>query len=366
MIRLLLVLTLLPDGARGSLPSLLARIEPLGRPLLLRYYTDQGAPAPRSLTWCTEEVSANLQGAFWRWANRVERGGESGSDHVIALPALAERELRDLVEMAPANLEIEVLPQSAPVGGLVLRRQSGSARAPAYRTDHATTSQRMRTWVARTLTPAGLKFCPYTGSALRAATGLEASGITAAPIAYAVADGSTLPELLEAFWDASIAMLEAGEEGTSSIILAAPWWDTRWDEWCRVVFPCLEASLLASRRSRELGIVCFHPLYEIPDVAWLARHRFGHMRSSPRLRSYVDEENPQLSESIGDDDLEWAAAYQRRSPHAMINVLWSRQLEIAETKRRSSSLYTRNINRALSAGREDLERAAVQERETGF
>ena len=90
------------------------------------------------------------------------------------------------------------------------------------------------------------------------------------------------------------------------------------------------------------------------------------MRSSPRLRSYVDEENPQLSESIGDDDLEWAAAYQRRSPHAMINVLWSRQLEIAETKRRSSSLYTRNINRALSAGREDLERAAVQERETGF
>ena len=41
------------------------------------------------------------------------------------------------------------------------------------------------------------------------------------------------------------------------------------------------------------------------------------------------------------------------------------QLEIAETKRRSASLYTRNIARTLAAGREQLEGDAERERRRG-
>ena len=46
----------------------------------------------------------------------------------------------------------------------------------------------------------------------------------------------------------------------------------------------------------------------------------------------------------------------------MINVLWARQLEQAERKRKSSLLYTRNLQRALSEGRERLDVQAQEER----
>ena len=157
-------------------------------------------------------------------------------------------------------------------------------------------------------------------------------------------------------------MIEAGEEGTSSIILNAPAWDQRWDDWCRVVFPTLEASLLSSGLSRVLGIVCFHPQYETPPVEYLARNRFGHMHSSERIREWLSEQDPSLSDATSDEDLQWAAACQRRSPHAMINVLWASQLEIAESKRKSSVLYSRNIRKALEVGRTSFDQSAQNER----
>ena len=96
--------------------------------------------------------------------------------------------------------------------------------------------------------------------------------------------------------------------------------------------------------------------------AWLARHRFGHMYSARRLRGYVERHDAALAARSSDEDLTWAGSYQRRSPHAMINVLWARQLEQAEQKRRSSLLYTRNVQRALSEGRQELDQVAAVER----
>ena len=69
-----------------------------------------------------------------------------------------------------------------------------------------------------------------------------------------------------------------------------------------------------------------------------------------------------MSSSASEADLQWAGSYQRRSPHALINVLWARQLEQAEQKRKSSLLYTRNIQRALGEGREALDEASAEER----
>ena len=111
--------------------------------------------------------------------------------------------------------------------------------------------------------------------------------------------------------------------------------------------------------------MCFHPHYSTPDEAWLARHRFGHMYSPRKLREYVALHDDELAASVTDEELLWAGSYQRRSPHAMINVLWARHLEQAEQKRKSSLLYTRNLRRALGEGREVLELASAEERARG-
>ena len=223
--------------------------------------------------------------------------------------------------------------------------------------------RRVRAWVRRTLTPGGgLRFCPYTQSDAIAGGGLETQGIRAAPILHDASMAPTILPLLVDFWRAVSEMVARGEAGASSILLAAPAWDGRWAAWCTEVFPVLEASLLASGLSRQLGIVCFHPEYETPSAQYLARHRFGHMHSQDRIRSWVQSERPDLSKATSDETLAWAAAYQRRSPHAVINVLWAAQLEAAEQRRTSSRLYTRNVGVAIAGGREALELAAAAER----
>ena len=217
---------------------------------------------------------------------------------------------------------------------------------------------RTRAWVERTLSPSGLKLCPYTQGADRSATGLEDLGVVAAPIHYAVCTADDIGSLMTEFWTACMTMIASGEESCSSVLLAAPHWDERWSDWCSVVFPALEASVEAASLDRSLGVVCFHPEYSTPVGAW----RFGHLHPTSRLREYLDKHDPLLAAATSDDELLWAGSYQRRSPHATINVLWASQLEIAESRRRSSSLYTRNLKMVLGKGREALQHAAETER----
>ena len=233
----------------------------------------------------------------------------------------------------------------------------GCAGAPDEAAPEAAET-RTRAWVERTLSPRGLKLCPYTHGADRAATGLEDLGVAPAPIHYAVCAADDMGSLMAEFWAACTTMIAAGEEGCSSVLLAAPRWDERWSDWCEVVFPALEASVEAARLDRALGVVCFHPQYSTPEGAW----RFGHLHPTSRLREYLDEHDPRLAAATSDDELAWAGSYQRRSPHATINVLWANQLEIAEARRRSSSLYTRNLRTVLAKGREALQQAAEAER----
>ena len=222
---------------------------------------------------------------------------------------------------------------------------------------------RTRAWVSRTLSPdGGLKFCPYTRSADSSATGLEDLGVSPAPILYSVCASADIESLMAEFWIACTEMMASGEEGCSSILLSAPQWDNRFTAWCEDVFPALEASVEEASLDRSLGVVCFHPHYSTPDGSWLKEHRFGHLHPTSRLREYLEEHDPELAAATSDDELTWAGSYQRRSPHATINVLWASQLEIAETRRRSSSLYTRNLRLALSTGREELQRVAEAER----
>ena len=223
---------------------------------------------------------------------------------------------------------------------------------------------RTRTWVDRTLSPSGLSFCPFTESSDLSAAGLEMSGVMAAPIRYATCTSDRLADLMAEFWEAVCIFMAEGEEGCSSVILSAPRWDSKsgWDKWCQVVFPLIEASLDAAGLDLELGVVCFHPLYETPPDTWLEHSRFGHMHRTSRLRDYIKLHDAALAAKTGDEELLWAGSYQRRSPHAMINLLWASQLEMAEARRSPSVLYTRNIRVALTHGRQQLEQAAETER----
>lgn len=77
---------------------------------------------------------------------------------------------------------------------------------------------------------------------------------------------------------------------------------------------------------------------------------------------WLDQHEAEVSKALTDDEVQWAGSYMRRSPHAMVNVLWSRQLEIAEKKRSSSRFYSSNIQRIVAIGRTQLEQASAEER----
>ena len=343
-------------------------VEPIGRVAIERY-----VGATPAITWVSSDEGIQVQQAFWRF---LCKSAAEDKTSVLALPALTAQQLNKLVELSRPEtggtgqifVEVEPMPEAAPVPGLraLPKPATGASASPRVPLDVMTTTRRSQAWVSRTLTPEGLGFCPYTASATLSGARLQSDGVDPAPISYVCSSATGLPELLTDFWDACADMLASGEAATSSIILSAPHYDTRWDEWCRVVFPVLEASVLASGLGRDLGIVCFHPAYDTPSEEWLARHRFGHMHSTRRLRGYVEMHDPELGSSTDDGSISWAGAYQRRSPHAMINVLWSRHLEVAEKRRKSSALYTRNIAKALGAGREALDRAAADERAVGW
>ena len=61
-------------------------------------------------------------------------------------------------------------------------------------------------------------------------------------------------------------------------------------------------------------------------------------------------------------------AWQRRTPHATINVLRADQLEAAESRRVSGKMYTKNIDTLVGVngiGNEKLARDLEREREQG-
>lgn len=193
----------------------LSRFEPLARPALERYVASTLPPAS-AVTWVADPPSACVQLAFWRWL--AAAGSGSGQSSVLALPSHEPRDLRQLLEvqeLLPPGYELAPLPDASPVPGVAAFVQPSAEppTAPAA-VGAAVANAHTGAWVERTLTPSGLRFCPYTASARVAGAGLEGYGVQPAPISYAHCGAATLPALLESFWTAAVAMLAAGEEGT--------------------------------------------------------------------------------------------------------------------------------------------------------
>lgn len=139
----------------------------------------------------------------------------------------------------------------------------------------------------------------------------------------------------------------SGRDGISSILLAAPGFDSDFDLWAGPVFAMLESGVIACGLEKEVGVVCFHPQYATPDGRSFPG--FGHMHSVPRLKKWLLENIITEETTVGLTDEEIAAggAWQRRTPHATINVLRADQLEAAEGRRVTSELYSGNIQKLV-------------------
>ncbi|KAL7572474.1 hypothetical protein ACA910_000302 [Epithemia clementina (nom. ined.)] len=243
--------------------------------------------------------------------------------------------------------------------------------------------ERTRAWVQRLLVELGV--CPFTKHADWSGQGLKKEGVPIGRIAYHafvvsdqdknVVDHRPAPSslfrllcpLMACTWKAMVDMLLAGpngkEGGVSSILLAAPAFDDHVEFWCGPLFAVLEASVVAAQAEPWLGVVCFHPNYAVSDgSSWPG---FGHMHSVPRLQQWmmqqqqaeVQQQSPpeESREVTGDnstssrkndyslEDIAAGGAWQRRTPHATINVLRANQLAAAEQVRSSDTLYPRNI-----------------------
>jgi len=213
--------------------------------------------------------------------------------------------------------------------------------------------ERMKTWVRRVLV--NLKICPFTKSDNRSGQGLSEFSVPTGRISYqySKAGPSNIPRLMADCWGNILEMVEAGpggKTGVSSILLSAPLFDKDFSLWSGPVFTMLEAGVGAAGAEPIIGVVCFHPRYATPDgSSWPG---FGHMHSVPRLRKWMNEQDPQLSVKLSDDQIAAGGAWQRRTPHAVLNVLRANQLEAAESRRQSPQMYSRNI-RVLVAEEED-------------
>lgn len=151
--------------------------------------------------------------------------------------------------------------------------------------------------------------------------------------------------LLVDTWESIADMMVAGptgKSGVSSILFAAPAFDQDFALWAGPIFAMLEASVIALSAERSIGVVCFHPSYATPDgSSWPG---FGHMHSVPRLQQWYED---YWKKPISKEDAAAGGAWQRRTPHATINVLRADQLAAAEGRRATGILYAENIHKLI-------------------
>ena len=206
---------------------------------------------------------------------------------------------------------------------------------------------RTQAWVKRILVQQGI--CPFTKSIRKSGQGLSDLGVPVGIIAYHESSASHPVFLFADTWSAILKMIQAGpsgKDGISSILLSAPAFDDDFDFWAGPVFAMLEAGVVSARAEGQIGVVCFHPKYATPDgQSWPG---FGHMHSVPRLEKWHKENTPEeIASSLSTEDIAAGGAWQRRTPHATINVLRADQLEAAESRRSSGKMYAENIEKLV-------------------
>lgn len=219
--------------------------------------------------------------------------------------------------------------------------------------DEKRIQKRMKSWVRRVLVE--LQICPFTKSDTKSGHGLAEFGVPVANIAYPFSNASknNLPLLFYHVWLSIFQMVRLGPTKVSSILLAAPAFDDDFPLWSGPMFAMLETSVAAIMEAQaEIGVVCFHPHYKIPNEQ-SGFPGFGQMHSITKLQSFVVVQDS--TKTLTRNDIAAGGAWQRRTPHATINVLRADQLQQAEGRRNTGLLYARNIRVLTDLGSEKLQ-----------
>ena len=322
---------------------------------------------------------------FWRMAVDISQQTEQTKHHYLALPETSltvAQNLCDIMNWYADYLETEseaLQLKKANRSKVILRARLDNDHTSAipivefsanYNSDQirmpsldgqtiataVDTERRTKSWVQRVLVQLGV--CPFTKSNVKSGQGLGDMGVPVANIMYRHSEasdehhdaGGEMYTLMADTWEAindMVASGPTGKHGVSSILLSAPCFDNDFDLWSGPVFAMLEAGVSAIQAEEVIGVVCFHPEYVTPDGSTFPG--FGHMHSLPRLKKWFNEFTS--SSKLTDNEIAAGGAWQRRTPHAVINVLRAEQLEAAEGRRESGILYERNIR--VLVGREE-------------
>jgi hypothetical protein len=252
-------------------------------------------------------------------------------------------------------------------------RRKGPATRPSSSAqpleDPSVIEKRLQSWAQRILVE--LRICPFVKSNKMSGQGLADLGVPVARIAYhnSYAQTTQICSLMADTWEAIRDMIAAGPSGkggVSSILLAAPAFDNDFDLWSGPVFAMLESGVMAAGLEKQVGVVCFHNKYATPDGSTFPG--FGHMHSVPRLEQWLSDQDP--TTDLTTEEVAAGGAWQRRTPHATINVLRADQLEAAEGRRVTGKLYSDNIQTLVGKtngiGSEQLQKDLDRERCIGL
>lgn len=306
--------------------------------------------------WLDGQEGVQAFASLWRAvADLAQSESTLPNSVVVAFPDCKKRLLQRFVDVlewsndepaieTPVRVDALVL-DDASVPAVCLSRTGEPSARPivnGHAVDPSTATRRTQAWVKRILVELGI--CPFTKAVTKSGQGLGDVGVPVGSITYDTSNALTsqISTLMADTWESIDRMLKAGpsgKQGVSSILLAAPAFDDDFDLWSGPVFAMLEAGVIAAGAEKQVGVVCFHPRYATPDgTSWPG---FGHMHSVPRLQKWLSESD--TTEVLTEEQVAAGGAWQRRTPHATINVLRADQLEIAEKKRTTGNLYTDNI-----------------------
>jgi hypothetical protein len=333
-----------------------------------------GGSAAAHLQWAEGQGGVEAFATLWKTVARLATTSET--EAVVALPDCDKRilvnwkELLDWIQdTMPDQVRIETMLVEDNQVVRILRRSDAHVAtfvdesASSSLVSDAVVESRTKAWVKRLLVD--LAICPFTKSVTKSGQGLADLNVPVANIAYHTSTSATVYQLMADTWEAIHEMISAGpsgKDGISSILLAAPAFDHNFDLWSGPIFTLLESCVVAAQAESQIGVVCFHPLYATPDgTSWPG---FGHMHSVPRLERWVQDVRNGAS-PYSYDEIAAGGAWQRRTPHATINVLRADQLERAESRRNTPKLYARNIQVLMGIGNDTLRKDLERERTMG-
>lgn len=243
--------------------------------------------------------------------------------------------------------------------------------------DEEAVTSALRHFVGRIVV--GEAACPYIKSVDVGATGLEAKGVTAAPVGYRYSAATDCISALASFWTSVCELQSTPEQDLSTIILALPGIagglsKASHDRFCAVV-EIVSRSLCLFRGDDVFGLVHFHPAYDrnLVNLASqidaaadpnIQKPAYGHLPPRTMLRPMFKHLGNPIGDTLTDEQLD-LSDYQRRSPVTAINILRASQIDAATGAKSIVDLDMGDGNLQKASGLNTYIRNAVKLAEIG-